>query len=101
MQKTETQNIITAKELTATITQLFSHFRPNPDDDERFFSEVIAEFSPVLDVKDQLKQFHAWCVDQHPTKITNCRFRFRSWLKNASNYQKTKPSYPSSPHRRS
>lgn len=95
MQKTN-YNPITAQELNEIITQLFSHFKPNPDDDERFFNEIITEFSATLDVKDQLKQFHAWCLDQHPTKILNCRFRFRSWLKNAANYKMAKTIYPPS-----
>jgi hypothetical protein len=69
---------------------LFSQFTLNPEDDPAYFSAIIDEFGEKMDVMNQLKQFHAWCIDQHPTKISNCRFRFRSWLVNAKNYSESR-----------
>lgn len=90
-----------AKTLIQAADALFSQFRIDEKEDEIFFQSIIDEFSEGMDVLNQLKQFHAWCIDQHPTKINNCRFRFRAWLVNAQNYQNKKitngSAYPLSP----
>ncbi len=56
------------------------------DQDESFFQTLIEEYSDTLDVERQIKLFHAWCLDQQPSQIKNPRFRFRSWLENAAEY---------------
>lgn len=66
--------------------QLFKMHEGDLEADENFYQVLIDEFSNEIDVMQQLKLFHAWCLDQHPTKIKNPRFRFRSWLTNASEY---------------
>lgn len=84
-------------ELKLVAQRLFTQMNPESPDDQIFFQELLLEFSNQLDVLDQLKKFHAWCLDQHPQRILNCRFRFRSWLGNAAEYQKNKkPTEP--PH---
>jgi hypothetical protein len=80
---------VDAKTLLATAEKLFTQFHVT-EQDETFFQTLIDEFSPSIDILNQLKQFHAWCIDQHPTRISNCRFRFRSWLVNTHNYQSSR-----------
>jgi len=79
-----------AQQLIETTNNLFSHFKFNPDEDLDFFQGLIDEFDTEINIMHQLKQFHAWCVDQHPTKIKNFRFRFRGWLANSLKYQQSK-----------
>ena len=79
-----------ADQLKSSAQRLFSQMNPESPDDAAYFQELITEFSAVINVMDQLKKFHAWCLDQHPLRIVNCRFRFRSWLANAAEYQKNR-----------
>ena len=90
----------TTNDIRELLSRLFDQYQANPSD-EALFQQMIDEFHPALDLVDQIKQFHAWCLDQHPKKITNCRFRLRSWLKNADSYKKSRITYPSSAYTRS
>ena len=90
MNPTKSTSTTNAAELIEIAQKLFAHFEPDPTHDVRFFEELIEEFSGSVDVKNQLKQFHAWCLDQHPTVVKNIRFRFRGWLTNTKQYTDTK-----------
>lgn len=92
---TNHQNEHDVKSLTDTAARLFPSL--NNDHDEDFFKNLIEEYSSNLNVERQIKLFHAWCLDQQPGQIKNPRFRFRSWLENAAEYNsrrkmKTSPS---------
>lgn len=69
----------------------------NSGNDDLFFGQIHEEYSHLINIAQQLKLFHAWCLDQQPNNIKNPRFRFRSWLENAVEYKsrsrvKTSPS---------
>lgn len=81
-----------AQQLAELSSKLFGRFTPHHDD-ERFFNALLEEFSKDIDVEEQLKLFHAWCLDQHPKIIANTRFRLRSWLANNANYTRTRRHY--------
>lgn len=87
----------TADELIQTATKLYKNYNFNQQYDKEFFEELVSEFSGDLDVMNQLKQFHAWCIDQHPTQIKNIRLRFRSWLVNAHSYNNANKQVNGSP----
>jgi hypothetical protein len=78
------------RELAEKAQKLFPTLSFQDMDDQNFFANLVEEYGTSLDVMEQLKLFHAWCLDQHPTKIKNPRFRFRSWLANAAAYQAKK-----------
>jgi hypothetical protein len=86
----KSQETYTAKDLIEMSKKLFSQFSECPQEDTTFFEGLINEFSSSMDIASQLKQFHAWCLDQHPTRIANIRFRFRGWLENGLRYSKSK-----------
>lgn len=72
---------------------LSCHFHRYPFDeakDARYFNLLIEEFVG-LDVFDQLRQYHAWTLDQPDDKKIHYRSRFRSWLKRALDYQTERP----------
>ena len=81
-----------ALDLSEKAHKLFPTIAGQNDEDVIFFQALLEEFTGDLDVMQQLKLFHAWCLDQHPTKIKNPRFRFRSWLANAAEYKNRKKS---------
>lgn len=84
------QDNYTAEDLIKMSKNLFSQFSECPQEDIVFFQGLINEFSSSMNISSQLKQFHAWCLDQHPTRIANIRFRFRGWLENGLRYAQSK-----------
>ena len=58
--------------------------------DTRYFDLLIAEFSD-LDIEDELRQYHAWTLDQPDDKKIYYRSRFRSWLKKARDFKTERP----------
>ena len=81
------QTPYSAQDLAQKAQKLFVGLAVQDEEDTVFFAALVEEFSAQIDVMQQLKLFHAWCLDQHPTKIKNPRFRFRSWLTNAAEYK--------------
>ncbi|MGE4232044.1 MAG: hypothetical protein AB7F43_01830 [Bacteriovoracia bacterium] len=58
----------------------FDNFTFDRDKDFNFFLYLFEDF-PDLDIEEELKQFHAWTLDQDPEKPIYYRSRFRTWLK--------------------
>jgi hypothetical protein len=58
--------------------------------DSKYFAMLIEEFSD-LDIEDELRQYHAWTLDQPDDKKIYYRSRFRSWLKRARDYRTERP----------
>jgi hypothetical protein len=61
----------------------FDNFTYDPDKDPRFFLYLFEEF-PGLDIEEELKQFHAWTLDQDEMRPIYYRYHFRRWLKRRS-----------------
>ena len=57
----------------------FDNFTFDPDKDPRFFIHLFEEF-PALDIEEELKQFHAWTLDQDEMRPIYYRYHFRRWL---------------------
>jgi hypothetical protein len=62
------------------LQQWFPEFNYSPRDDT-FLAALHAEF-PSIDLLEQLKAFHAWCLDKHNAEISY-RLTFRKWLSRA------------------
>ena len=65
------------------LSYLLSDFSEYPYDDLKdppYFLRLLTDFGD-LDLLDELKQYHAWTLDQPQTKKIHYRSRFRSWLK--------------------
>jgi hypothetical protein len=60
------------------------------DKDHPYFRRLIDDFSE-LDVEEELKQFHAWTLDQAAGKKIYYRSRFRTWLKTALSFLRNPP----------
>ena len=69
-------------ELSKIAQSHFLNFN-STENDSQYFQSLYDDFSEDLNVVAQLKLFHAWCLDQHPQRITNTRLRIRSWMQNA------------------
>ena len=59
--------------------------------DLSYFAQLLCEFYD-LEVFEELKQYHAWVLDQPEDKKIYYRSRFRTWLKTARQFKIT-PSY--------
>jgi len=57
--------------------------------DPNYFGRLLDEF-PDLDIGDELRQYHAWILDQPDDKKIYYRSRFRSWLKTALQFKTQK-----------
>lgn len=67
----------------------FDGYSYSEDKDRKYFSRLIDEFGD-LDIAEELKQFHAWTLDQPDDKKIYYRSRFRSWLKTARDFKQIK-----------
>jgi hypothetical protein len=56
------------------------------DKDSKYFEKLLLEF-PELDVEEELKQYHAWILDQPSWKKISYRSRFRQWLKRSIQFR--------------
>lgn len=54
--------------------------------DNKYFKNLIWDF-PMLDIEEELKQYHAWVLDQPSWKKISYRSRFRQWLKRSFEYR--------------
>lgn len=54
--------------------------------DEKYFGKLLLEF-PELDIGEELKQYHAWILDQPSWKKISYRSRFRQWLKRSIEFR--------------
>lgn len=54
--------------------------------DEKYFGKLLLEF-PELDIEEELKQYHAWILDQPSWKKISYRSRFRQWLKRSIEFR--------------
>lgn len=54
--------------------------------DEKYFGKLLLEF-PKLDIEEELKQYHAWILDQPSWKKISYRSRFRQWLKRSIEFR--------------
>jgi len=73
----------------------FDGYSFNEAKDCKYFSRLIEEFSD-LDIEDELRQYHAWVLDQPDDKKIYYRSRFRSWLKTSREFR-NKPRVPQQP----
>lgn len=71
----------------------FSEYSFDREKDQKYFTRLIDEFSD-LDIEEELKQYHAWVLDQPEHKKIYYRSRFRSWLKTSREFRLKKPSKP-------
>jgi hypothetical protein len=65
----------------AYLEQWFPQFGYQPRDD-LFLACLRAEF-PRVDLLEQIKTFHAWCLDRQDGKPLNYRLTLRKWLRNS------------------
>lgn len=77
------------------LSKVFDDYPYHESKDPKYFDRLIEEFSD-LDIEEELKQYHSWILDQHPSKKIYYRSRFRSWLK-TSRLFKEKPK-ETTPH---
>ncbi len=93
---TETDPFVSKRD--RLLNYLLSHFEGYPyheDKDPKYFDRLITEFSEI-DIEDELRQYHAWCLDQSDDKKIYYRSRFRSWLKTAHQFKNNPaPELPS------
>ena len=54
--------------------------------DPKYFNRLIEEFAD-LDIEEELKQYHAWILDQPDHKKIYYRSRFRTWLKTCRQFR--------------
>lgn len=77
------------EQLLTYLSTIFDGYNYSEEKDLKYFSRLIEEFSD-LDITEELKQFHAWTLDQPDDKKIYYRSRFRSWLKTARDYRHIK-----------
>lgn len=65
----------------------FSKYPYDEDKDPTYFWRLIDEFYE-LDILEELKQYHAWSLDQPDDKKIAYRSRFRTWLKTSLNFKR-------------
>lgn len=83
--------VLPKKNLEKLMDYLMHQFDGYPyheDKDPRYFSRLIDDF-PSVDIEEELKQFHAWTLDQSQDKTIYYRSRFRSWLKKSMEYKQS------------
>jgi hypothetical protein len=54
--------------------------------DSKYFEKLLLEF-PELDIEEELKQYHAWILDQPSEKKISYRSRFRQWVKRSIEFR--------------
>ncbi len=74
--------------LVRAAERFFPALLAHAERDYAYFSDLIEDFADKLDITEELKQFHAWTLDQSPEKKINYRSRFRLWLRSAAQYQR-------------
>ena len=73
--------------IMAFIKEAFDNFAVDDRIDRKFFTLLIQDFN-TLDVLDELKNYHAWTLDQvRSGRAVNHHSRFRHWLKRALQMQ--------------
>jgi hypothetical protein len=68
----------------------FDKYPFDENKDSKYFNLLIQDFTD-LDIGDELRQYHAWTLDQPDDKKIYYRSRFRSWLKTARDYKTERP----------
>ncbi len=78
-------------QLLGYLSSEFDGYSFNEEKDRKYFARLIDEFAD-MDLSEELRQFHAWTLDQPDDKKIYYRSRFRSWLKTSRdfNHFKTK-----------
>lgn len=66
----------------------FDRYPYHEDKDPKYFNRLIGEF-PQLDIEEELRQYHAWILDQPDHKKIYFRSRFRSWLKTSQRFKES------------
>lgn len=85
-------------QLLAYLSSEFDGYSFNEEKDRSYFTRLIDEFTD-LDLGEELRQFHAWTLDQPDDKKIYYRSRFRSWLKTARDFNTIKTKIlPQMPH---
>jgi len=74
-----------AATLQRLFARLFSEQAQRGMNDLIYFECLLQDFGGNIDLINDLKQFHAWSLDQPSTRRINHRARFRLWL--SSDYQ--------------
>lgn len=54
--------------------------------DIKYFEQLFLDF-PSLDIEEELKQYHAWVLDQPSWKKISYRSRFRQWLRRSLQFR--------------
>lgn len=76
-------------QLLAYLSAEFDGYSFSEEKDRRYFARLIDEFND-LDLGEELRQFHAWTLDQADGKKIYYRSRFRSWLKTSRDFKNIK-----------
>ena len=72
------------EEIRSYLQQWFPAFSYRKPDDY-FFAALYVEFRD-LDLLEEIKVFHAWCLDKDQEDM-NYRISLRRWLRKASSYR--------------
>ena len=72
--------------LLGYLIQDFNGYPYDYEKDPAYFGRLLAEF-PEIDIDDELRQYHAWVLDQPNGKKIYYRSRFRAWLKTAKKFR--------------
>lgn len=75
--------------LLAYLSQEFDGYAFSMEKDRKYFERLIVEFQDI-DIEDELRQYHAWVLDQPDGKKIYYRSRFRSWLKTAREFKENR-----------
>jgi len=71
----------------------FDNYPYSEHKDSLYFSRLLGEFSE-LNIFEELKQYHAWILDQPEEKKIYYRSRFRTWLKTARGFKLNSHHHP-------
>lgn len=85
----ENINAIGDGALNGALNYLKAEFTGYPyeaEKDHRYFQNLQWDF-PQLDIEEELKQYHAWILDQPSWKKISYRSRFRQWLKRSIEFR--------------
>lgn len=74
--------------LLAYLGQDFDGYPFDAAKDPKYFDRLLIEFVD-LDIDEELKQYHAWILDQPGHKKIYYRSRFRTWLKTARQFRQS------------
>jgi len=77
------------EQLLSYLSVEFDGYLFKEEKDRKYFSRLITEFHD-LDIAEELKQFHAWSLDQPDDKKIYYRSRFRSWLKMSRQFRESR-----------